>query len=221
MISINFQPFNKSMNEVIEYMEKLEVLEATNKQSGTKKGDKEKSEDKTGKSKNKTKKFPKKHSKSKGKKRKRHDSDSEDDRYDKYCAICKAKGGPFWTHDTEDCRTLTGFRKKKQRATQGMTKKEFHALVNTQWKRSVISINFQPFNKSMTEVIEYMEKLEVLEATNKQSSTKKGDKEKSEDKTGKSKNKTKKFPKKKSKSKDKKRKRITLTLRTTSMISTV
>ena len=137
MISINFQPFNKSMTEVIEYMEKLEVLEATNKQSSTKKGDKEKSEDKTGKSKNKTKKFPKKHSKSKGKKRKRHDSDSEDDRYDKYCAICKAKGGPFWTHDTEDCRTLTGFRKKKQRATQGMTKKEFHALVNTQWKRFI------------------------------------------------------------------------------------
>ena len=35
MISINFQPFNKSMTEVIEYMEKLEVLEATEKQSGT------------------------------------------------------------------------------------------------------------------------------------------------------------------------------------------
>ena len=84
MISINFQPFNKSMTEVIEYMEKLEVLEATIKQSGTKKNDKEKSEDKTGKSKNKTKKFPKKHSKSKGRKRKRDDSDSEDDRYNKY-----------------------------------------------------------------------------------------------------------------------------------------
>ena len=42
---------------------------------------------------------------------------TEDDRYDKYCAICKAKGGPFWTHDTEDCKTLAGFRKKKQRVT--------------------------------------------------------------------------------------------------------
>ena len=92
------------------------------------------------KSKNKAKKFPKKYSKSKGKKRKRNDSDSEDDKYDwydKYCAICKAKGLPFWNNDTKDCRTLTGFRKKKQRATQGMTKKEFHALVNTQWKRFI------------------------------------------------------------------------------------
>ena len=48
MISINFQPFTKSMTKVIEYMEKLEVLEATTKQSGNKRGGKEKSEDKTG-----------------------------------------------------------------------------------------------------------------------------------------------------------------------------
>ena len=66
-----------------------------------------------------------------GEKRKRHDSDSEDDRYDKYCAICKAKGGLFWTHDTEDCRTLVGFKKKKQRATHGMTKKDFHEYRQT------------------------------------------------------------------------------------------
>ena len=59
MISINFQLFNKSMTKVIEYMEKLEVIEATNKQSDTKKNDKDKSEDKIGKSKNKTKKFQK------------------------------------------------------------------------------------------------------------------------------------------------------------------
>ena len=45
-------------------------------------------------------------------------------------------------------------------------------MIPAQWRRSMISINFQPFNKSMTEVIEYMEKLEVLEATNKQSGTK-------------------------------------------------
>ena len=102
------------MTEVIEYMEKLEVLEATNKQSGTKKNDKDKSEDKTGKSKNKTKKFHKKNYNSKGRKKKRDGSDSEDDQYNKYCAICKDKGGPFWTHNTEDCRTLAGFKKKKQ-----------------------------------------------------------------------------------------------------------
>ena len=43
----------------------------------------------------------------------------------------------FWTHNTEDCRTLAGFKKKKQRVTHGMTKKEFHALVNTHWKRFI------------------------------------------------------------------------------------
>ena len=51
-----------------------------------------------------------------------------------------------------------------------------------------------------------MENLEVLVATNKQSSTKNNDKDKSEDKTGKSKNKTKKFYKKNSKSTGEERK---------------
>ena len=135
MISINFQPFTKSMTEVIEYMEKLEVLEATTKQPGNKKRDKEKSEDKTGKSKSKTKKFSKKSSKNRGKKRKRNDSDSEEDSRTKYCAICKAKGGPFWSHNTEDCRILSGYQKHKHRATQNMSKKEFNALVHAQVQR--------------------------------------------------------------------------------------
>ena len=64
-------------------------------------------------------------------------------------------------------------------------------MVPAQWQRSMISTNFYLFNKFMTEVVEYMEKLEVLEATTKQSSIKKHDKDNSEDKTGKSKNKTK------------------------------
>ena len=51
----------------------------------------------------------------------------------------------------------------------------------------MISINIQLFTKSITEVIEYMEKPGVLEATNKQSSTKKIDMDKSGDETGKSK----------------------------------
>ena len=69
--------------------------------------------------------------KSKGKKRKRKDSNSEDDQYDKYCALCKATGEPFWIHNTEDCRTLAEFGTKKQRAIHGITKKEFHDLVYT------------------------------------------------------------------------------------------
>ena len=56
-------------------------------------------------------------------------------------------------------------------------------MVPVQWRRSMISINFQPFNKTMTQVIEYMEKLDILEATTKQSSIKKSDKEGSENNT--------------------------------------
>ena len=41
MISINFQPFNKTITEVIEYMGEIEVLDATIKQSESKKGHKE------------------------------------------------------------------------------------------------------------------------------------------------------------------------------------
>ena len=56
-------------------------------------------------------------------------------------------------------------------------------MVPAQWHRSMMSMHFQPFNKSMTKVIQYTEKLEVLEATIKHPSTKKGAKEGAEDKT--------------------------------------
>ena len=82
MISINFQPFNKSMADIIEYIEKLEVLKAITKQSSTKKYDKDGLKDKTRKSKHKTKKFHKKNPESKGK-RKRNDSDSDNNQYNK------------------------------------------------------------------------------------------------------------------------------------------
>ena len=42
-------------------------------------------------------------------------------------------------------------------------------MVPVQCRRSMITINFQPFTKSMMKVIEYMEKLEALEATTKYS----------------------------------------------------
>ena len=52
-----------------------------------------------------------------------------------------------------------------------------HQMIPAQWCRIMTSINFQLFNKTMTKVIEYIEKLEVLEATTKQSVNKKSDKE--------------------------------------------
>ena len=68
MISNDFQFFNKTMAEIIEFMKKLEVLETTNKQSWNKKGDMEKSEDETGKYKSKAKIFYKTNPKYKGRK---------------------------------------------------------------------------------------------------------------------------------------------------------
>ena len=56
-------------------------------------------------------------------------------------------------------------------------------MVPAQWPRRMISAKPQPFDKSMTEVIECTEELDILEATTKQPSTKKHDKDKSEDKT--------------------------------------
>ena len=75
-----------------------------------------------------TKRFNEKNRMPKGKKRKKNNSGG--DMYE-YCAIQNIKGGSFWTHDTDDCRSLWGFRKQRQRATQNMTKIEFHTLVNT------------------------------------------------------------------------------------------
>ena len=57
------------------------------------------------------------------------------------------------------------------------------AMVLSQRRRKTVSINFEPLNKTMLEVIEYMEQLEVLESTKKKKDTKKTDKEKLENKT--------------------------------------
>ena len=43
----------------------------------------------------------------------------------------------------------------------------FVAMVPYQWRRKIISINFELLNKTILEVIEYMEQLEVLETTEK------------------------------------------------------
>ena len=43
--------------------------------------------------------------------------------------------------------------------TEGNSINILKQMVPAQWRSSMISINFQPFNKSMIKVIEYMEKL--------------------------------------------------------------
>ena len=49
----------------------------------------------------------------KGKQRQRSDFDSEDDQYNKCCVICNVKGGPFWTHRTDEYKILKGIQKIK------------------------------------------------------------------------------------------------------------
>ena len=56
-------------------------------------------------------------------------------------------------------------------------------IVPSQWQRKMISINFEPLNKNMLEVIAYMEQLEVLESLERKKVNKKRDKENSENKT--------------------------------------
>ena len=138
MISINFEPLNKTMLEVIEYMEQLEVLESTEKKKDTKKTDKEKSENKTDKSKNKSSKSHKKGKKFKKRKR-NQESESSDDDSKKFCAFCHANDGPYWTHNTQDCNKIKALRKSKgHKKSYGHKKsfsnpsKEFNALVQAQ-----------------------------------------------------------------------------------------
>ena len=100
MISINFELLNKTMLEVIEYMEQVEVLESSEKIKHTKKTDKEKSENKTDKSKNKSSKSQKKGKKFKKRKR-NQELESSDDNSRKFCAFCKANDRPYWTHNMQ------------------------------------------------------------------------------------------------------------------------
>ena len=82
-------------------------------------------------------------------------------------------------------------------------------------------INIQPFNKSMGKIIEYMKKLEGLDATSKLPSTRKHENYGSEDKNGKSKNKTNKCSKKNLSLKVRIGRRLSMILRMTSSINTV
>ena len=143
MISINFEPLNKTMLEVIEYMEQLEVLESTERKAkDSKKTDKEKSENKNDKSRAKSSKSLRKGKKHKKRKR-NQDSESSDDDPKKFCAFCKANDGPHWTHNTQDCNRIKALRNSKgyNNKSYGHKKKfsnsskELNALVQAQVRK--------------------------------------------------------------------------------------
>ena len=115
MVQINFEPMQKTLTEVVEYLERLEVLDATEKKKEPQKKGNDKSENKT-KSKSKGHKSSRKGKKS-NKKRKRStdsevSSDSDNDsRSKKFCQICKAVGGTYWNHNTTDCGRIKHLKK--------------------------------------------------------------------------------------------------------------
>ena len=51
------------------------------------------------------------------------------------------------------------------------------AMIPAVWCRKMVSINFEPLTKSINEVIEYLEQLEVLDATEKKQTQKKSEAE--------------------------------------------
>ena len=80
-------------------------------------------------------------------------------------------------------------------------------MAPAQWRKSMVQINFEPMHKTLTEVVEYLERLEVLDATEKKKEPQKKGNDKSENKA-KSKSKGHKSSRKGKKS-QKKRKRST------------
>ena len=128
MMTANFEPMHHTLLEVVEYFEQLEVIESAKKAREPQKAKKDKSENKD-KSKNKNKKIGKK--KSSFKKRKREESSSEEDEPKKFCSYCKKNNGPYWTHNTADCRIKKSARRKSQNA------KELNALVQQEVRKAL------------------------------------------------------------------------------------
>ena len=132
MVSINFEPLTKKFIEVIEYLEQLEVLDATEKKQAQKKSEaenksKEKSKGK-GKSQNKG-------SKGRNRNRKRKAESDDTDEDSKFCAYCKGKGGKYQTHNAEDCWFIKNLGNKgpnKKPKYQNKNSKEFNALVKAE-----------------------------------------------------------------------------------------
>ena len=56
-------------------------------------------------------------------------------------------------------------------------------MTQDQWHKHMVQINFEPTQKSLTEVVEYLKCLEVLEDTDKASEDQKKGSSKAENKT--------------------------------------
>ena len=125
MMTANFEPMHHTLLEVVDYFEQLEVVESAKKAREPQKPKKDKSENKD-KSKGKSKKIGKK--KNSFKKRKREESSSDEDEPKKFCSYCKKNNGPYWTHNTADCRIKKSARRRSQNA------KEFNALIQQNQK---------------------------------------------------------------------------------------
>jgi len=127
-MTANFEPMHHTLLEVVDYFEQLEVVESAKKAREPQKPKKDKSENKD-KSKGKSKKIGKK--KNSFKKRKREESSSDKDEPKKFCSYCKKNNGPYWTHNTADCRIKKSARRRSQNA------KELNALVQQEVRKAL------------------------------------------------------------------------------------
>ena len=128
MMTANFEPMHHTLLEVVEYFEQLEVIESAKKAREPQKAKKDKSENKE-QSKTKPKKNGKK--KTSKKKRKREESSSDEDDSKKFCSHCKKNNGPYWTHNTVDCRIKRAAKRRSQNA------KELNALVQSEVRKAL------------------------------------------------------------------------------------
>ena len=134
MISINFQLFNKSINEVIEYMEKLEALRPLTSSQVSRKMTRKSQKIRLVSLKTRLRNFLRNILNPKAKRERimtltltltlRMTGMASAVLY------VIPKEGHYGLTTLKTAELLRDSRKKKQRATHGMTKKEFHALVN-------------------------------------------------------------------------------------------
>ena len=148
MVQINFEPMQKTLTEVVEYLERLEVLDATEKKNDSQKKGNDKSENKT-KSKPKGHRTSRKGKKSHKKRKRSTDSDASSDsendsKSKKFCQICKAVGGTYWNHNTAECGRIKYLKKpsgshKSYKSSKNYDSKEMNALIQEQVTRALMN----------------------------------------------------------------------------------
>ena len=138
MVTIDIEPVQKTLTQVVEYLEYLKILDDTDKKSENDIYGKGKSENKT-KTKFKVHKSTKRSKKTDKRRKRSIDSDSSSERKNiisrpkKFCNIHKAAGGLHWTDNVSYCGRLRYMKKSQgnrdSRKSNDYYSNEFNALI--------------------------------------------------------------------------------------------